>query len=73
MRDDILLNINNPRQLETLYWTNKSTFKADFNALYPQLQANPLAEGWYQRLNYTHEDLAANMWDGGSSYPNHGY
>ncbi len=57
MRDDILLNMDNPRQLETLYRADKPTFKTTFNALYPQLQNNPLAEGWYQRLNYTHEDL----------------
>lgn len=57
MRDEILLNIDNPRQLETLYRTNKPTFKADFNALYSQLQDKPLAEGWYQRLNYSPEDL----------------
>ena len=24
-------------------------------------------------VNYTHEDLAANMWDGGTAYPNHGW
>jgi thermitase len=24
-------------------------------------------------VNYDHQDLAANMWDGGPSYPNHGY
>lgn len=24
-------------------------------------------------INYTHEDLVANMWDGGVAYPNHGY
>lgn len=24
-------------------------------------------------INYTHTDLAANMWDGGASYPNHGW
>ena len=24
-------------------------------------------------INYTHEDLASNMWDGGVSYPHHGY
>ena len=57
MRDEILLNIDNPRQLEALYRANRPTFKADFNALYPQLRDNPLAEGWHQRLNYSHEDL----------------
>lgn len=58
MREEILSNLNNPRQLETLYWTNKTTFKAAFNALYPQVQDNLLAEGWYQRLNYKTDDLA---------------
>ena len=24
-------------------------------------------------VNYTHVDLAANMWDGGASFPHHGY
>lgn len=24
-------------------------------------------------INYNHEDLKANLWDGGSSFPNHGY
>ncbi len=57
MRDEILSNIDNPRQLETLYRANKPTFKTDFNALYPQLRDNPLAEGWHQRLNYSAEDL----------------
>ena len=57
MRDQILLNIDNPRQLETLYRTNQPDFKTAFNALYPQLRDNPLAEGWYQRLNYGREDL----------------
>ncbi|QRR01145.1 hypothetical protein [Dyadobacter sandarakinus] len=52
MRDDILLNLDNPRQLEQLYRNNKPTFKSAFNALYPQVSSNPLAEGWYQRLNY---------------------
>ncbi|WP_138476884.1 DUF4153 domain-containing protein [Dyadobacter bucti] len=57
MREEILLNIENPRQLEKLYRDNKPTFKTAFNSLYPQLGENLLAEGWYQRLNYSHEDL----------------
>lgn len=57
MRQEILANIDNPRQLEKLYRNNKPTFKTAFNALYPQLQDNPLVEGWYQRLNYSQADL----------------
>ncbi|WP_019991213.1 hypothetical protein [Rudanella lutea] len=52
MRDEIILNQNNPRQLEKLYRDNRPSFKAAFNELYPQLASNPLAEGWYQRLNF---------------------
>ncbi|RRA97574.1 DUF4153 domain-containing protein [Larkinella rosea] len=55
MDQEILLNLNNPRQLEKLYRTNRPSFKTAFNALYPQLKNDPLAEGWYQRLNYISE------------------
>ncbi|MEZ0538386.1 hypothetical protein [Fibrella arboris] len=57
MRQEILANLDKPLQLEKLYWTNKPTFKSAFNELYPQLRDNPLAEGWYQRLNYTPDEL----------------
>ena len=56
MNDDILSNIDNPRQLETLYRSNKTTFKVAFDALYPQLRDKPLAEVWHQRLNYGIDD-----------------
>lgn len=58
MRDEILLNQNNPLQLEKLYRGNKPNFKVAFNALYPELHGNQLAEGWYQRLNFTQDELA---------------
>ncbi|ACT92772.1 hypothetical protein [Dyadobacter fermentans] len=55
MREEILLNQDNPLQLEKLYRGNKPSFKAAFNALYPEIRTSPLAEGWYQRLNF-HQD-----------------
>ncbi|MFD1143553.1 hypothetical protein ACFQ4C_20670 [Larkinella insperata] len=57
MHQDILLNMENPLQLEKLYRNNKPAFRVAFNALYPQLKGDPLAEGWYQRLNYSQDDL----------------
>ncbi len=57
MREEILLNQTNALQLEKLYRGNKPGFKAAFNALYPELNSNPLAEGWYQRLNYSSNEL----------------
>ncbi|RYC68009.1 hypothetical protein [Spirosoma sordidisoli] len=56
MRDEILLNLQNPGQLEKLYRANKPTFKTVFNSLYPQLQNNPVAESWYHRLNYGQDE-----------------
>lgn len=58
MREEILLNQNNPLQLERLYRGDKHGFKAAFNALYPDLPGNPLAEGWYQRLNFSQDELS---------------
>ncbi|MBO9613318.1 MAG: hypothetical protein J7619_11510 [Dyadobacter sp.] len=58
MREEILLNQDNALQLEKLYRGNKPGFKAAFNALYPELRNNPLAEGWYQRLNFSQEGAA---------------
>lgn len=56
MLEDIQTNLDNPRQLEMLYRTNRTSFKSAFNDLYPQVANLPLAEGWYQRLNYTYQD-----------------
>ncbi|KQS28312.1 hypothetical protein [Dyadobacter sp. Leaf189] len=57
MREQILLNIDNPGQLEKLYRNNKPNFKSAFNDLYPQLRENMLAETWYQRLNFSQDEL----------------
>ena len=57
MKNDILLNIDNPRQLEKLYRHNKSGFKQQFNTIYPELKENKVADFWNERLNYESEDL----------------
>ncbi|OIN56306.1 hypothetical protein [Arsenicibacter rosenii] len=56
MRDAILSNLENPKQLEKLYRDDKPAFKTTFNDLYPTLQTNLLVQGWYQRLNYSQDD-----------------
>ncbi len=50
MKQEILLNIDNPTQLEKLYRSNKTTFKNEFNSLYPELTNSPLADFWHERL-----------------------
>lgn len=57
MRDAILSHLDNPRQLEKLYRSNKAPFKREFTALYPQLKGNVLADFWNERLNYESEEV----------------
>lgn len=57
MRDEILSHLNDPRQLEKMYRTNKAPFKREFSALYPELKGNTLADFWNERLNYESDDI----------------
>jgi len=57
MKDELIKHINDPRQLEKLYRTNKSSFKREFGALYPELRGNSLADFWNERLNYETEEI----------------
>src|SRR5687767_2969189 len=57
MKNDILLNIDNPRQLEKLYRQNKSGFRQQFSIVYPELKDNKIADFWNERLNYESEDV----------------
>jgi hypothetical protein len=52
MKDKILAHLEDPRQLEKLYRTNKVPFKRDFKTLYPDIRGNKLADFWNERLNY---------------------
>jgi len=55
MKDQIVTYINDPKQLEKLYRTNKLQFKQSFNELYPELKGNTVADFWDERLNYESE------------------
>jgi hypothetical protein len=57
MKDEILTNLNQPRQLEKMYRTNKLHFKREFSILYPELKGNPLADFWNERLNYETDEI----------------
>ena len=54
MRNEILNNIDNPKELEKLYRENKVSFKKEFNAIYPEMQHTNL-QFWYERLHYGSE------------------
>lgn len=57
MKEEILLNLENPAQLECLYRADKTAFKRTFKTLYPQLHDQCLAGYWNERLNFTGEDV----------------
>jgi hypothetical protein len=58
MKDQIRAHLNDPRQLENLYRTNKVPFQQEFKTLYPELKGNPLADFWNERLNYEGEQIS---------------
>jgi hypothetical protein len=57
MKDEILNHLNDPRQLEKMYRTNKVTFKREFRTLYPELKGNTIADFWNERLNYESDEI----------------
>ena len=57
MKEDILTHLNDTRQLEKMYRTNKVLFKREFTTLYPQLKGNTLADFWNERLNYESDEI----------------
>ena len=57
MKDEILTYLNDPRQLEKMYRTNKVHFKREFRTLYPELKGNTLADFWNERLNYESDEI----------------
>ena len=58
MRNEILNNIDNPKQLEKLYRDNKASFKKEFNQIYPGHQENRSLSFWHERLNFEKEKQA---------------
>lgn len=58
MKDQILSNLHDPAQLESMYRSDKSAFTRAFNALFPDLKDNTIAEFWNARLNFNKEEIS---------------
>ena len=58
MKEDIKFNLDHPAQLEQLYRRNKSLFKKAFDELYPDIQDNPYAQVWHERLHYEQQEIS---------------
>ncbi|MGV3640924.1 MAG: hypothetical protein ACO1NZ_10415 [Adhaeribacter sp.] len=57
MQNEIRAHLNDPRQLEKLYRSNKVPFKQAFASLYPELKGNTLADFWNERLHYESDEI----------------
>lgn len=57
MKEEIINNIDNPKQLEKLYRDNKTTFKREFNNIYPTIRETAAAQIWNERLNFEEEKI----------------
>ena len=58
MKNEILANLDHPKQLEKLYREDKQTFKKAFNGLYPEMQNSVVADYWFERLNFEGIDIS---------------
>jgi hypothetical protein len=57
MKEAIINNLDNPRQLETLYRENKTAFKRAFNTIFEDIKMHKTAQIWHERLNFEQEDI----------------
>ena len=58
MREEIKNNLDNPGQLERLYRGNRTTFKREFNLIYPEIQETVTAQIWNARINFENEKIS---------------
>lgn len=58
MKEQIINNLNNPKELEKFYRENKTHFRREFNSVYSEIKENTTAQIWYERLNFENEEIS---------------
>lgn len=58
MKEEILKNLENPRELESLYRDDKTAFKKEFNLIFESIQENKTAQIWNERLNFEGDEIS---------------
>ncbi len=58
MKNEIVNHIDQPKVLEKMYQDNKVNFKKEFNVVYPEIENNPIAMVWHERLNYENNEIS---------------
>ena len=61
MEEEIVKNLDDPKQLEKLYREDKTAFKRAFTLIYPDNMEKPVAQFWNERLNFEHEGISWGM------------
>ncbi len=57
IQEEIIQNINNPKELEKLYRHHKIQFQGAFKAIYPGLNEHATIQIWHERLNFEQEEI----------------
>lgn len=58
MKNEIINHLDDPKQLEKLYRDNKTSFKTEFNLLFPEQNESKLVQYWNERLNYQSSEIS---------------
>lgn len=58
MKEEIIQNLDHPKQLEKMYQDNKVAFKSTFTLIYPEIKEFKSAQVWYERLNYKQDEIS---------------
>jgi hypothetical protein len=61
MKEEILRNLGDPRELERLYRENKTAFAHAFNLIFPEVKDDPAARTWHERLNYEEQQISRGL------------
>jgi hypothetical protein len=56
-KEQIIQQLNNPKELEALYRQNKAEFRKTFNLIYSEIESHSTAQIWFERLNYRQETI----------------
>jgi hypothetical protein len=54
-KEQIIQQLNNPKELEALYRQDKAEFRKTFNLIYSEIKSHNSAQIWFERLNYRQE------------------
>ena len=58
MKEEIISNLDNPKQLEKLYREDMRSFKRAFDSVYRDFKDIQIVQVWNERLNFEHEEIS---------------